>query len=29
MEFTALQIATLLSGKVEGDPDVKVFNIAK
>ncbi len=29
MEFTALQIATLLSGKVEGDPDVKVSNKAK
>lgn len=29
MEFTALQIATLLSGKVEGDPEVKVSNIAK
>ena len=29
MQFTAQQIATLLQGKVEGDPDVKVSNVAK
>lgn len=29
MEFSALQIATFLSGTVEGDPEVKVFNVAK
>lgn len=29
MEFSALQIATFLSGRVEGDPEVKVYNVAK
>lgn len=29
MEFTAIQIATFLSGTVEGDPEVKVYNVAK
>ena len=29
MEFSALQIATFLSGTVEGDPEVKVYNVAK
>ena len=29
MEFSAIQIATFLSGTVEGDPDVKVYNVAK
>lgn len=29
MEFTALQIAGLLNGTVEGDPEVKVSNLSK
>ena len=29
MEFTATQIATFLSGTIEGNPDVKVYNVAK
>lgn len=29
MEFTAAQLATLLNGKVEGDPDVKVSKLSK
>lgn len=29
MEFSAIQIATFLSGVVEGDPEVKVHNVAK
>ncbi len=29
MEFTAIQIATFLGGIVEGNPDVKVYNVAK
>lgn len=29
MQFTAHQIATLLQGKVEGDPEVKVSHVAK
>ena len=29
MEFTAIQIATFLGGIVEGDPEVKVYNVAK
>lgn len=29
MEFTAVQIASFLSGTVEGDPEVKVYNVAK
>ncbi|MBE6346721.1 MAG: UDP-3-O-(3-hydroxymyristoyl)glucosamine N-acyltransferase [Bacteroidales bacterium] len=29
MEFSAVQIATFLSGTVEGDPEVKVYNVAK
>lgn len=29
MEFSASQIASFLSGRVEGDPDVKVYNVAK
>ena len=29
VEFTAAQIAALLGGKVEGDPEVKVFNVAR
>lgn len=29
MEFTAQQIAELLNGKIEGDPQVKVSNISK
>lgn len=29
MEFSAIQIATFLSGTVEGDPEVKVYNVAK
>ncbi|GAA4303128.1 UDP-3-O-(3-hydroxymyristoyl)glucosamine N-acyltransferase [Compostibacter hankyongensis] len=29
MQFSALQIATIVNGKVEGDPDVRVSNIAK
>ena len=29
MEFSALQIATFLSGTVEGDPEIKVYNVAK
>ncbi|ATL47120.1 UDP-3-O-(3-hydroxymyristoyl)glucosamine N-acyltransferase [Chitinophaga caeni] len=29
MQFSALQLATLLQGKLEGDPEVKVHNIAK
>jgi len=29
MQFTALQIATLIKGKIEGDPDVKVSHVAK
>lgn len=29
VEFTAAQIAALLGGKVEGDPEVKVWNVAR
>ena len=29
MEFSAIQIASFLSGTVEGDPEVKVYNVAK
>jgi len=29
MQFTALQIATLINGIVEGDPEAKVSNVAK
>ena len=29
MEFSAIQIATFLSGTVEGNPEVKVYNVAK
>lgn len=29
MQFTAQQIATLLQGRLEGDPEVKVSNVAK
>ena len=29
MKFTALQIAALLGGAVEGDPNVEVWNVAK
>ncbi len=29
MEFTAIQIATFLGGVVEGDPETKVYNVAK
>ncbi len=29
MQFTAQQIATLLQGRLEGNPDVKVSNVAK
>lgn len=29
IEFTAAQVAALLGGKVEGDPEVKVSNIAR
>jgi UDP-3-O-[3-hydroxymyristoyl] glucosamine N-acyltransferase len=29
MQFSALQLATILNGKLEGDPEVKVHNIAK
>ena len=29
MEFTAKQIADFLQGEVEGNPDVKVNNLAK
>lgn len=29
MQFTALQIATLIDGKIEGDPDAKVSHVAK
>jgi len=29
MQFTAQQIATLLQGKIEGNPDAKVSNVAK
>lgn len=29
MQFTALQVATLIKGKIEGDPDVKVNHVAK
>lgn len=29
MEFSATQIATFLSGTIEGNPDVKVYNVAK
>ncbi|RAJ04202.1 UDP-3-O-[3-hydroxymyristoyl] glucosamine N-acyltransferase [Chitinophaga skermanii] len=29
MQFSALQLATILGGKLEGDPEVKVHNIAK
>jgi len=29
MQFTALQIATLIKGKIEGDPDAKVSHVAK
>ena len=29
MKFTATQIAELLSGKVEGNPNAEVWNVAK
>src|SRR5690606_1047088 len=29
MQFTALQIATLIKGEIEGDPDVKVSQVGK
>lgn len=29
MQFTALQVATLINGKIEGDPEVKVSHVAK
>ncbi len=29
MQFTALQIATLIKGKIEGDPEAKVSTVAK
>lgn len=29
MEFTAIQIATFLGGTVEGNPETKVYNVAK
>lgn len=29
MEFTAIQIATFLGGTIEGDSEVKVYNVAK
>ncbi len=29
MQFTALQIATLVKGKIEGDPDAKVTKVSK
>jgi UDP-3-O-[3-hydroxymyristoyl] glucosamine N-acyltransferase len=29
MQFTALQVATLIKGKIEGDPDAKVNHVAK
>jgi UDP-3-O-[3-hydroxymyristoyl] glucosamine N-acyltransferase len=29
MQFTALQVATLIKGQIEGDPEVKVNRIAK
>src|SRR5579872_6519657 len=29
MQFTAHQIATLIQGKLEGDPEAKVSNVAK
>lgn len=29
VEFSAAQIAALLGGKVEGDPEVKVYNVAR
>src|SRR5262245_14414345 len=29
MQFTALQIATLIKGKIEGDPEAKVSHVAK
>jgi len=29
MQFTALQIATLINGKIEGNPDAKVSHVAK
>ncbi len=29
MQFTALQIATFIKGKIEGDPDAKVGSVAK
>src|ERR1700748_2060572 len=29
MQFTAQQIATLIQGRLEGDPGVKVSNVAK
>jgi UDP-3-O-[3-hydroxymyristoyl] glucosamine N-acyltransferase len=29
MQFTALQIATLIKGKIEGDPEAKVSQVAK
>jgi UDP-3-O-[3-hydroxymyristoyl] glucosamine N-acyltransferase len=29
MQFTAHQIATLLQGKIEGDPNAKVSGVAK
>jgi UDP-3-O-[3-hydroxymyristoyl] glucosamine N-acyltransferase len=29
MQFTALQIATLINGKIEGNPDAKVSSVAK
>ena len=29
MEFSAIQIAKFLSGTIEGNPEVKVYNVAK
>src|ERR1700748_3959388 len=29
MQFTALQIATLIKGKIQGNPDAKVSGVAK
>ena len=29
MQFTALQIATLVKGKIEGDPEAKVNKVSK
>lgn len=29
MQFTAQQIASLLNGSIEGNPDIEVSNLAK